>query len=66
MPIYEYRCEECGQRFDAFFRRTEDAEKDVPSCKRCGSRKVRKMFSVIGLGNPAGGGTLGDCGTRST
>ncbi len=66
MPIYEFRCEECGERFDAFFRRPEDAEKESPCCRKCGSRKVRKMFSVIGLGNPGEGGKLGDCGTRST
>lgn len=69
MPIFEYRCEECGHRFDAFFRRAEDADKQAPGCVKCGSGKVRKLFSVIGLGgagnadvNPLSGG----CGTRST
>ena len=68
MPIFEYRCMECGHRFDAFFRRAEDADKELPRCGRCGSDAVRKLFSVIGLGgagkadaNPLSGG----CVTRS-
>ncbi|MBC7247358.1 MAG: zinc ribbon domain-containing protein [Actinobacteria bacterium] len=69
MPIFEYRCTECGNRFDAFFRRAEDAERELPRCGRCGSDAVRKLFSVIGLGG-AGNTDVnvrsGECGTRST
>lgn len=69
MPIFEYRCQECGHRFDAFFRRAEDAESEAPRCGKCGSPAVRKLFSVIGLGSAGEG--AGDpmsrgCGTRST
>ncbi len=69
MPIFEYRCLECGHRFDAFFRRAEDAEKEPHGCGKCGSSRVRKLFSTIGLGSTGGAaGDLlsGDCGTRST
>lgn len=66
MPIYEYRCEECGHRFDAFFRQAEDSEGQQLVCAKCGSERVRKLFSVIGLGG-IGKGSLNDsCGTRST
>lgn len=66
MPIFEYRCEECGDRFDAFFRRAEDADKDNITCSKCGSSRVRKLFSVIGLGGSGDGLRSDSCGTAST
>ncbi|MBC7253849.1 MAG: zinc ribbon domain-containing protein [Actinobacteria bacterium] len=66
MPIFEYRCQECGQRFDVFFRRPEDAEEESPACGKCGSRKVRKLFSLVGLGGVNRSEPSGGCGTRST
>jgi putative FmdB family regulatory protein len=66
MPIFEYRCEDCGHRFDAFFRHAEDAETEELICAKCGSGKVRKLFSVIGLGSTDSRSTSDGCGTRST
>jgi putative FmdB family regulatory protein len=66
MPIFEYRCEECGQRFDAFFRRAEEAEEKEITCSKCGSQKVRKLFSVIGLGGSDNSHRDNSCSTRST
>ncbi len=67
MPIFEYRCEECGHRFDAFFRRAEDADTEQLQCEKCGSHSVKKMFSVIGIGGSADkGASSGMCGTTST
>lgn len=40
MPIYEYRCEQCGD-FEVTQRITEDPLKKCPTCKR----KVRKLIS---------------------
>lgn len=65
MPIFEYRCEECGHRFDAFFRQAEDADKEQLVCAKCGSAKVRKLFSVIGLGGTDKGREASGCATRS-
>jgi len=66
MPIFEYRCEECGKRFDAFFRRHEEAEEGGVTCSECGSKKVRKLFSAIGLGGSSGAFDRGSCSTTST
>lgn len=65
MPIFEFRCEDCGHRFDAFFRRAEEADEERKKCPKCGSFKARKLFSVLGLG---GGSYRGDssCSTRPT
>ncbi|MBN2027266.1 MAG: zinc ribbon domain-containing protein [Actinobacteria bacterium] len=66
MPIFEYRCEDCGHRFDAFFRRAEDADSEQLECAKCGSKQVKKMFSVIGIGGMSNGVLSDGCGTTST
>ena len=44
MPIYEYRCEDCGHRFDAI-RRVQ--ERELPcACPRCASTRSRVLFSA--------------------
>lgn len=66
MPIYEYRCRECGKRFDRFFRSLEEAEKEREvECPQCGSKGARKLFSLLGLGAASGGVSRG-CGAKPT
>ncbi len=60
MSIVRYRCEECGERFEAFVRRLEAAE-EAPVCGKCGSRKVRSAFTVIGEGGPRGSVPVPGC-----
>jgi putative FmdB family regulatory protein len=42
MPIYEYSCTNCGQRFEKL-QKNEAAETVV--CPNCGSTEVSKEFS---------------------
>lgn len=42
MPLYEYECDACGQRFEVI-RRFADPEVDV--CTLCGKGPVRRLFS---------------------
>ena len=42
MPLYEYRCEACQQRFEVI-RKFSDPELDV--CARCGKGPVRRLMS---------------------
>jgi putative FmdB family regulatory protein len=67
MPIFEYRCEECGHRFDAFFRRAGDADEEKLLCENCGSDRVRKLFSVIGIGGGSSdrGSSISSCTTST-
>lgn len=47
MPIYEYRCEECGGRFSVFWRSFSDVQEDKLICKRCGSERVNRLVSRV-------------------
>jgi putative FmdB family regulatory protein len=51
MPVYEYQCAKCREKFEAYVKR--DDEK-VP-CPKCRAKKVKKLFSVFGIGMPGGG-----------
>jgi putative FmdB family regulatory protein len=42
MPLYEYKCEACGQRFE-LIQRFSDPPADT--CAVCGSGPVRKLLS---------------------
>ena len=48
MPIYEYRCAECGEKFELFVRSA--ARQTAPTCPRCGSTEVHKAISLFGVG----------------
>jgi len=45
MPIYEYHCKECENRFEAMIKFTE-AHK-LPACPECGSLNTHKLLSSI-------------------
>jgi len=44
MPIYEYRCDKCTQRFEEFL---FSSTKPAPPCPSCGSKKVTRLMSSI-------------------
>jgi len=57
MPMYEYRCLECGRRFEQL-RKMQDADRDL-ICPQCRSLEVERMLSTFatgGCGAPAGSG----------
>lgn len=43
MPLYEYRCEDCGKRFTFLY--GVIADNVSPKCPRCGSNQLRKLIS---------------------
>jgi putative FmdB family regulatory protein len=45
MPIYEYRCEECGRVSEFLLMRT--GEELRPQCKRCKSKKMSRVLSRV-------------------
>lgn len=56
MPIYEYQCDECGERFELFVR--SSVQRKSPTCPKCESAKVQKAISLFGLGGLGGGSKL--------
>jgi putative FmdB family regulatory protein len=45
MPIYEYQCEECGNKFEKLVRRAAEAA-DM-GCPSCGQKHVTQQFSTF-------------------
>lgn len=52
MPIYEYRCEDCGHEFE----RLQKISDPPPSeCPQCSSSQLRKLISAVGFRLKGGG-----------
>lgn len=48
MPLYEYECEECGERFETL---VSAAKKDqTRTCPACGSKKTGRVPSTFAVG----------------
>jgi putative FmdB family regulatory protein len=45
MPIYEFKCKNCGEVFEELVLGKEDGI----SCHKCGSKKVEKLMSAVAL-----------------
>jgi len=46
MPVYEYECHDCGERFEHFVRAVGKVE--ALACPECGSEDVEKVVSLFG------------------
>ncbi len=47
MPIYEYKCNICGQFFEKLIFSSGDEEKNP--CPKCGDNEVRRVMSATGI-----------------
>jgi putative FmdB family regulatory protein len=55
MPMFEYECRKCRERFERFSHR-RDEEQPVP-CPRCGARRTERVvstFAAVGGRNACG------------
>ena len=46
MPIYEYQCKSCGEKFEAH-RKIMDSDSEL-KCPKCGKKQPRRVFSTFG------------------
>lgn len=64
MPLFEFRCQECGHTFEKI---VPSSNSEV-SCRNCESAKVEKLLSVFAVGRASGSsaapepGPCGACG----
>jgi putative FmdB family regulatory protein len=60
MPIYEYRCKECGKQIEVLIR----SEKEAPSCPNCSSTQMERLISApqVRMGSSSPSGELTCCG----
>lgn len=54
MPMYEYNCGKCGNRFENLAKSADEA---APCCPKCGSKETKKAVS--------GFSSHGGCGTTA-
>jgi putative FmdB family regulatory protein len=59
MPLYEYLCRDCGDRFEVLQRLGEGPE--GLSCRECGAAALEKQFSTFAAVT-AGGSSAADRG----
>lgn len=45
MPIYEYKCPNCGEEFEAH-RKITDSDSEL-KCPKCGKKQPRRIFSTF-------------------
>ncbi len=62
MPIYEYRCRQCQDEFEALVRNVRDEEQI--ECPQCGSTELERVLSLFARG--AGHTQSVGCQPRST
>ena len=63
MPMYEFRCGDCGERFEEL-RSVSDPEEGV-DCPQCGGSRVERLLSAFATSNPTGSPAGGSsCGPR--
>lgn len=60
MPVYDYKCAQCGHRFDLL---RSISQRDAVTCPRCGGAVMRVYEGKWALGKPAAGGCTcgGNC-----
>lgn len=60
MPIYEYRCEECGKRSSSLLSSYSSPD---PACPHCGKHALHRLvstFATVSSGESEGGEDGGD------
>jgi putative FmdB family regulatory protein len=60
MPIYEYECRDCGERFEHLMRGSEK-----PACPSCGGKRLEKQISAPAAPQMAHRRTSGCCSAEA-
>jgi putative FmdB family regulatory protein len=52
MPVYEYECPKCGEKFE-LRRNIADKDSDI-SCPKCGAKAPKRILSLFSTTFPGG------------
>jgi putative FmdB family regulatory protein len=58
MPVYEYRCEKCNNKFEIM--RGITAGNEEIKCPGCGAKETKKLFSAVCGGRTGGEANRGN------
>jgi len=59
MPIYEYRCHNCGEKFETFQFTYGDSS---AICVKCGSGNIERLMSGFASGSNSASPSAASCG----
>ena len=59
VPIYEYRCEECGKKSSALLPSFSSPDPVCPHCGKPGLRRLVSTFATVSSGDDGGGDYMG-------
>jgi putative FmdB family regulatory protein len=59
MPIYEYRCEDCGKRSSALLTSYSSSDPACPHCGKPGLRRLVSTFATVSSAESEGGDDFG-------
>ncbi len=62
MPLYEYQCDACGEKFEKMIRFSEQNQR--PECPVCQSKETHKLVSIFASSTTGstGGSSSSSCG----
>ena len=62
MPLYEYRCKNCGHEFEKMVSFSQGSK--LPECPACTSQETQKRLSMVAsFGAVKAGGAADSCGS---
>jgi putative FmdB family regulatory protein len=62
MPIYEYRCEECGKRSTSLLPSYSSPDPPCPHCGKPALRRLVSSFATVSSGDSDGGDDFDESG----
>ncbi len=63
VPIYEYRCSDCGRRSSALLKSFSAPDPVCPHCGKAGLRRLVSTFATVHSGEDGGDGDHDDLGS---
>lgn len=63
MPIYEYECTECGEKFE-LLRKLTDKDSEI-KCPKCNKTAAKRVLSLFATSSPDNSSSLGASGSST-